>query len=152
MTEIKALIESLERATADRLTTENNHEKTALLCCQSAWGKSINCEYHACVGQQAATDRLALYETQVPALLAEYKAMEARCEAAERDLEQAGPCFTCKHFRRNGGECSGGGRCRIDGAEIQPCDRPGEYRVLIPDDGRNTYEWRGPEAEQGGPG
>ena len=70
---------------------------------------------------------------------------QRREQAAVDDLEGAGACFTCKHFRRNGGDCFGAGKCRVDGVEIFPCNEPGVYRVEAPDDGRDTYEWRGPQ-------
>ena len=70
---------------------------------------------------------------------------QRREQAAVDDLEGAGACFTCKHFRRNGGDCFGAGKCRVDGVEIFPCNEPGVYRVEVPDDGRDTYEWRGPQ-------
>lgn len=75
--------------------------------------------------------------------------LRAQLKAAVEDLEGAGACFTCKHFRRNGGDCFGAGECRLKGAEIFPCNEPGVYRVEVPDDGRNTYVWRGPQAEGG---
>lgn len=50
---------------------------------------------------------------------------QRRERAAVEDLEGAGACFTCKHFRRNGGDCFGAGRCRLDGIEIWPCNEPG---------------------------
>ncbi|MDR1630074.1 MAG: hypothetical protein LBS36_07685 [Oscillospiraceae bacterium] len=73
---------------------------------------------------------------------------QRRERAAVDDLIGAGPCFSCKHFRRNDGDCFGAGKCRVEGIEIIPCDRPGTYRIEIPDDGRNTYEWRGPQPQQ----
>ena len=76
-------------------------------------------------------------------------ASQCRERAAVEDLEGAGACFTCKHFRRNGGDCFGAGRCRLDGIEIWPCNEPGVYRVEVPDDGRKMYEWRGPQAGEG---
>lgn len=71
--------------------------------------------------------------------------LQAELDAAVEDLNGTGACFTCKHFRRNGGDCFGAGRCRLDGIEIWPCNEPGVYRVEVPDDGRKTYEWRGPQ-------
>lgn len=70
---------------------------------------------------------------------------QRREQAAVEDLNGTGACFTCKHFRRNGGDCFGAGRCRLDGVEIWPCNKPGVYRAEVPDDGRQTYEWRGPQ-------
>lgn len=70
---------------------------------------------------------------------------QRRERAAVEDLNGTGACFTCKHFRRNGGDCFGAGRCRLDGIEIWPCNEPGVYRVEVPDDGRKMYEWRGPQ-------
>ncbi|WP_040659732.1 hypothetical protein [Oscillibacter ruminantium] len=71
--------------------------------------------------------------------------LQAELDAAVEDLNGTGACFTCKHFRRNGGDCFGAGRCRLDGIEIWPCNEPGVYRVEVPDDGRKMYEWRGPQ-------
>lgn len=76
---------------------------------------------------------------------AELAESQRRERAATEDLNGTGACFTCKHFRRNGGDCFGAGRCRLDGIEIWPCNEPGVYRVEVPDDGRKTYEWRGPQ-------
>ncbi|WP_041272401.1 hypothetical protein [Desulfitobacterium hafniense] len=73
---------------------------------------------------------------------------QRRERAAVEDLEGSGACFSCKHFRRNKGACSGGGECRIAGITIIPCDEPCTYRIEVPDDGRNTYEWRGPQEVQ----
>lgn len=64
-------------------------------------------------------------------------------DAAIEDLNGGQACFSCKHFRRNGGECFGAGICRVDGVKIFPCDEPYMYRVEIPNDGRDVYEWRG---------
>ena len=84
-------------------------------------------------------------------LQAQLSESQRREQAAVEDLNGTGACFTCKHFRRNGGDCFGAGRCRLDGIEIWPCNEPGVYRVEVPDDGRQTYEWRGPqEAGEGG--
>lgn len=84
-------------------------------------------------------------QSQCAKLLAQLNESQRRERAMEEDLRGAGACFSCKHFRRNGGDCSGAGKCRTDGITIFPCDRPGTYRVEVPDDGRNTYEWRGPQ-------
>ena len=78
-------------------------------------------------------------------LEAQLSESQRREQAAVEDLNGTGACFTCKHFRRNGGDCFGAGRCRLDGIEIWPCNEPGVYRVEVPDDGRQTYEWRGPQ-------
>ena len=82
-------------------------------------------------------------------LKAQLSTTNKRLEAAVEDLEGAGACFTCKHFRQNGGDCFGAGRCRLDGIEIWPCNEPGVYRAEVPDDGRKTYEWRGQQAGKG---
>ena len=79
----------------------------------------------------------------IKSLQAQLAESQHREQAAVDDLEGAGACFTCKHFRRNGGDCFGAGRCRLDGIEIWPCNEPGVYRVEVPDDGRKMYEWRG---------
>lgn len=80
-------------------------------------------------------------------LLAENARLQAELDAAIEDLNGAQACFSCKHFRRNGGKCSGGGSCRTMGVKIIPCDEPDTYRAEIPDDGRDTYEWRGVKGE-----
>ena len=72
--------------------------------------------------------------------------LTAERDAAIIDLRGSGTCFSCKHFRRNGGNCFGAGRCRTEGVEVWPCDEPGEYLISIPDDGRDFYDWRGPVA------
>lgn len=86
----------------------------------------------------------------IDALDAKLARVTAERDAAVADLEGTGACFTCKHFRRNGGECFGAGKCRLDGIEIWPCNEPGVYRAVVPDDGRKTYEWRG--VQQAGEG
>lgn len=102
------------------------------------------------VAQETALTKLAAYEDRageprdVDALAAENKQLRKRCAAAEEDLNAAEPCFTCKHFNRNGGKCSGGGRCRLDGIKILRTDEPNTFSVEVPDDGRDRYEWRGP--------
>lgn len=50
-------------------------------------------------------------------------ASQHRERAAVEDLEGAGACFTCKHFRQNGGDCFGAGRCRLD---WRPLPKPPE--------------------------
>lgn len=32
-------------------------------------------------------------------------------DAAVEDIEESAPCFACKHFKRNGGNCGGGHAC-----------------------------------------
>ena len=81
----------------------------------------------------------------IESLQAQLAESQRRERAAVEDLNGTGACFTCKHFRRNGGDCFGAGRCRLDGIEIWPCNEPGVYRVEVPDDGRKMYEWRGPQ-------
>lgn len=95
-------------------------------------------------GQMEQNKRLRKMMDKLQANLAESQRRE---QAAVEDLEGAGACFTCKHFRRNGGDCFGAGRCRLDGIEIWPCNEPGVYRVEVPDDGRKMYEWRGPRKD-----
>ena len=84
-------------------------------------------------------------DEELEELRAQIDASQRREQAAVEDLNGTGACFTCKHFCRNGGDCFGAGRCRLDGIEIWPCNKPGVYRVEVPDDGRKTYEWRGPQ-------
>ena len=91
-------------------------------------------------GKMAENQRLRKINENLQAQLSESQRRE---QAAVEDLNGTGACFTCKHFRRNGGDCFGAGRCRLDGIEIWPCNEPGVYRVEVPDDGRQTYEWRG---------
>ena len=90
---------------------------------------------------------LLIANARIKALEAQLAASQRREQAAVEDLGGAGACFTCKHFRRNGGDCFGAGRCRLDGIEIWPCNEPGVYRVEVPDDGRKMYEWRGPRED-----
>ena len=85
--------------------------------------------------------------TLIESMQSQLAESQRRERAAVEDLEGAGACFTCKHFRRNGGDCFGAGRCRLDGIEIWPCNEPGVYRVEVPDDGRKMYEWRGPRED-----
>lgn len=79
----------------------------------------------------------------IESLCADLVCVTEERDAAVADLHGTGACFTCKHFRRNAGDCFGAGRCRLDGIEVWPCDEPGVFRAEIPDDGRKTYEWRG---------
>lgn len=104
------------------------------------WCGANEYEIPLCMGdnQREAADLIE----SMQAKLAESQRRE---RAAVEDLNGTGACFTCKHFRRNGGDCFGAGRCRLDGIEIWPCNEPGVYRVEVPDDGRQTYEWRGPQ-------
>ena len=83
----------------------------------------------------------------IESLQSQLTTSQCREKAAVEDLNGTGACFTCKHFRRNGGDCFGAGRCRLDGIEIWPCNEPGVYRVEVPDDGRQAYEWRGPRED-----
>lgn len=85
------------------------------------------------------------WKTTCEHLQAQLTASQQRERAAVEDLVGAGACFSCEHFRRNGGDCFGAGRCRLDGIEIWPCNEPGVYRAAVPDDGRKTYKWRGPQ-------
>lgn len=96
----------------------------------------------ACCKAERELEQLRAENASLRAQLAESQRRE---RAAVEDLNGTGACFTCKHFRRNGGDCFGAGRCRLDGIEIWPCNEPGVYRVEVPDDGRKTYEWRGPQ-------
>ena len=93
----------------------------------------------------AAADLIESLQTRIAELESQLSESQRREQAAVEDLNGTGACFTCKHFRRNGGDCFGAGRCRLDGIEIWPCNEPGVYRVEVPDDGRQTYEWRGPQ-------
>ena len=110
------------------------------------WCGANEYEIPLCMGdnQREAADLIESLQSKLAA-------SQRREQAAVEDLNGTGACFTCKHFRRNGGDCFGAGRCRLDGIEIWPCNEPGVYRVEVPDDGRQTYEWRGPqEAGKGG--
>ena len=100
----------------------------------------------ACCKAEKELERL---RNENAALRIQLSESQRREQAAVEDLEGAGACFTCKHFRRNGGDCFGAGRCRLDGIEIWPCNEPGVYRVEVPDDGRKMYEWRGQQAGKG---
>lgn len=111
--------------------------ETGSLACLGC-GHEHNCGTRGCAILRAAADL-------IEALQAQLAESQRRERAAVDDLEGTGACFTCKHFRRNGGDCFGAGRCRLDGIEIWPCNEPGVYRVEVPDDGRQTYEWRGPQ-------
>lgn len=104
------------------------------------WCDANEYEVPICMGdnQRGAADL-------IESLTAQLAESQRREQAAVEDLNGTGACFTCKHFRRNGGDCFGAGRCRLDGIEIWPCNEPGVYRVEVPDDGRKMYEWRGPQ-------
>lgn len=51
------------------------------------------------------------WKKQADAYYTLFKLWEKRAMAAEDDLNTARPCFACKHFKRNSGECFGGGQC-----------------------------------------
>ena len=56
-------------------------------------------------------------------------------DAAVRDINDASPCFACRYFYRNEGECTGGQACLDD-----------MYTAYLEDrkyDGIH-FEWRGP--------
>ncbi|CDV96393.1 Hypothetical protein DPCES_5395 [Desulfitobacterium hafniense] len=98
--------------------------------------------------REQLADKTALLDAAIAGQEILQKALaqsQRREKAAVDDLIRAGACFSCKHFLGNEGRCSGAGKCRVMGVEIFPCDRPGVYRIEIPDDGRDTYEWRGPQ-------
>ena len=111
------------------------------------WCDANEYDVPLCMGdnQRAAADLIESMQARIAELEAQLAASQRRERAAVEDLEGAGACFTCKHFRRNGGGCFGAGRCRLDGIEIWPCNEPGVYWVEVPDDGRKMYEWRGPQ-------
>ena len=97
----------------------------------------------------ANADFIANARTDIPALLihireqqAEIDRLKKLLDAAVEDLSGAQACFSCDHFYRNDGKCSGAGKCRINGIKIFPCDEPGVYRAEIPNDGRDTFKWR----------
>ena len=92
--------------------------------------------------QTAALDALEASMKREAEMDATIARLTVERDAAIVDLRGSGACFSCKHFRRNGGNCFGAGRCRTEGISIFPCDEPGEYMISIPDDGRDFYEWR----------
>ena len=55
-------------------------------------------------------------------------------DAAVRDISNATPCFACRHFYRNSGDCPGGQKCFDDAytAYIETRKYTGKY-----------FEWRG---------
>ena len=65
---------------------------------------------------------------------AELEKVKAERDAAVADIEDARPCFACKHFRRNNGNCGGGMRCVT---AMILCENEGkEYNGP-------EWEWRG---------
>lgn len=71
---------------------------------------------------------------RIAELEAELASVKRERDAAKSDLCNAEPCFTCLHFRRNGGDCGGGSACREAMGECIESNR--EYTG-------NVYEWRG---------
>lgn len=69
---------------------------------------------------------------------ATYKQLEAERDAAVKDIEESQPCFACKHFNRNSGNCGGGKRC-LRLAEIAERNG-GTYQGKF-------FEWRGVQKE-----
>lgn len=129
--EIKRLTEYLvanEQATISRLVQECNEIKA-----QFSEANEFKAE---AIGSREIISMLqnALIESQ------------RRERAAVEDLNGAKACFSCKHFHRNGGKCYGSGNSRTDRIVIFPCGELA-HRTEIPDDGRYTYIWRGPDRE-----
>lgn len=56
-------------------------------------------------------------------------------DAAVRDINDASPCFACRYFYRNEGECAGGQACLNDMYTAYLEER--EYDGI-------HFEWRGP--------
>lgn len=44
-------------------------------------------------------------------LMVELEQAKRERDAAVEDIEESAPCFACKHFKRNGGNCKGGHTC-----------------------------------------
>lgn len=70
--------------------------------------------------------------------LAYIKQLEAERDAAVADIEESQPCFACKNFKRNSGNCGGGKRC-LRLAEIA-MRNGGTYKGKF-------FEWRGVQKE-----
>lgn len=111
----------------------------ALECCSKGGRCAASCPYDddsddigKCTSDMAR-DALALIKT----LQKQNERLKRRLNAAIHDLRFVSHCRTCKHFRENGGACTGLQVCRVPA-------RPGwEYNGP-------WYEWRGPCAENGG--
>jgi len=72
-------------------------------------------------------------------LTAKMKKLERRAAAAEKELDNAQPCFACAGYQRNGGKCFGAGQCRVrDVAQFHGV----EYKDLAHGE---SWRWRGPD-------
>lgn len=72
-------------------------------------------------------------------LTAKTEELERRAAAAEKELNNAQPCFACAGFRRNGGKCFGAGQCRVRDIALF---HGVEYKDLAHGE---SWCWRGPD-------
>ena len=74
-----------------------------------------------------AAERLEQYSRLIEKLTAER-------DAAVKDVTGASPCFACRHFYRNEGDCTGGHQCSDDAytAYLEEREYTGKY-----------FKWRG---------
>lgn len=67
--------------------------------------------------------------------------VERERDAAVKDINESQPCFACKHYHENNGNCRGAKICRT----YEFLFEAGNERYHGP-----SWEWRGPCAENGG--
>lgn len=70
----------------------------------------------------------------IESLAAELEQVKRERDAAVNDITESAPCFACKNFRRNGGECKGAKSCLWAMIECEEFDE--EYTGM-------SWEWRG---------
>lgn len=70
----------------------------------------------------------------IESLAAELEKVKRERDAAVDDITESAPCFACKNFRRNGGECKGAKSCLWAMIECEEFDE--EYTGM-------SWEWRG---------
>lgn len=112
-----AYIQQLEAANAELLTKVEQLEST------------ISQVSKALCGKENAT---------AEEIIAAFSQVKRERDAAVADIEESEPCFACKHFKRNAGNCGGGKKC-LRLAEIAERNG-GTYKGKF-------FEWRGVKEE-----
>ena len=82
---------------------------------------------------------IGLHPKEIDGLNSQLTEVQRRGKAAEKELDDAQPCFACAGFRRNGGKCFGAGTCRVRDIASQ---NGVEYKDLAYGE---SWCWRGPE-------
>lgn len=85
-------------------------------------------------GNEPSVKELLTTANLIESLCAELEQVKRERDAAVDDITESAPCFACKNFRRNGGECKGAKSCLW--AMIE-CEEFGEEYTGM------SWEWRG---------